>query len=473
MCQVFTPEELVKDMLDKAGYKTQLYGKKILENSCGDGAFLKEIVTRYIQDARSRNLSDSDIRNGLERDVYGIEKDGYYYQKCICSLNEIVREHGIEEVNWNIRQGDALGEKTENNFDFAVGNPPYITYYNLTQEERMQIRERFESCKSGKPDYYYAFTEAALRSLKAGGKLVYLIPDNFMKNRFSEDLRNYLIPHILELIDYRDQKIFKNYLTSSAILICQKDNGNLSFRYTDIPNKRESDIVKATLKGKWTFYLPEREENAVRFGDYFQVSAPVATLLNEAFVLNNVTEESSKYIFYNSRYLEKEIIRKAASPKTIQQENRKDGKKGKTYIIFPYTFVKGRRTGYKEEEFAQKFPQAYAYLEDFREKLLDRKADSKSQWFEYGRSQALDHINQEKIILSTLITDKVRYYRLDADTVPFSGMYIVPRAGHSLSEAENILSSRKFLEYIKEIGISVSGSSYRISPRDVAEYILS
>ena len=49
-CQVFTPHNIVVEILNQVGYIEKLYGKKVLENSCGDGAFLVEIVDRYIID---------------------------------------------------------------------------------------------------------------------------------------------------------------------------------------------------------------------------------------------------------------------------------------------------------------------------------------------------------------------------------------------------------------------------------------
>ena len=39
-CKIFTPIEYVKELLDVIGYKDQLYGKSILENSCGDGKIM-------------------------------------------------------------------------------------------------------------------------------------------------------------------------------------------------------------------------------------------------------------------------------------------------------------------------------------------------------------------------------------------------------------------------------------------------
>ena len=36
-CQVFTPEAIAFYMLDLVGYKGNVYGKRIIENSCGEG----------------------------------------------------------------------------------------------------------------------------------------------------------------------------------------------------------------------------------------------------------------------------------------------------------------------------------------------------------------------------------------------------------------------------------------------------
>ena len=55
-CQVFTPENYVDLLLDYIGYNSNLYGKKILENSCGDGNILSKIVQRYISDCRRKGL---------------------------------------------------------------------------------------------------------------------------------------------------------------------------------------------------------------------------------------------------------------------------------------------------------------------------------------------------------------------------------------------------------------------------------
>lgn len=39
-CQIFTPEENVKELLNWVGYNKDLYGKKVIEPSCGQGNIL-------------------------------------------------------------------------------------------------------------------------------------------------------------------------------------------------------------------------------------------------------------------------------------------------------------------------------------------------------------------------------------------------------------------------------------------------
>lgn len=56
-CQVFTPVNYVRELLNSVGYTEQLYGKRILENSCGDGNILIDIVQRYIDDCSTKGFS--------------------------------------------------------------------------------------------------------------------------------------------------------------------------------------------------------------------------------------------------------------------------------------------------------------------------------------------------------------------------------------------------------------------------------
>ena len=54
-------------MLDYIGYSKKLYGKRVLENSCGEGNILLEIVTRYIEKEHPVKWIQDDINRKAEK----------------------------------------------------------------------------------------------------------------------------------------------------------------------------------------------------------------------------------------------------------------------------------------------------------------------------------------------------------------------------------------------------------------------
>lgn len=110
-CQVFTPQNYVEKLLDDVGYTSNLFGKKVLENSCGDGNILAKVVERYIKDCRAQGLSRTKIKNGLKRDIIGVEIDKKQSTKCIERLNKILEDSNIQQITWQIYTTDYLKNK--------------------------------------------------------------------------------------------------------------------------------------------------------------------------------------------------------------------------------------------------------------------------------------------------------------------------------------------------------------------------
>ncbi|KUO63248.1 MAG: hypothetical protein APF84_01780 [Gracilibacter sp. BRH_c7a] len=463
-CQTFTSDKIVIKMLDYLGYSEGLYGKSILENSCGNGQFLKEIVKRYIEDCYRKQFNKAKVMKGLERDIYGIEIDKQQYDTCIKNLNEVSMRFGIKNVKWKLFNGDALSTPFDGKFDYVVGNPPYISYWDLREPERSFIRKKYTACQYGACDYCYAFLQESINSLNAQGKLVYIIPNSLFKTRSGKNLREILKPIITDIFDYSTTKAFENVLTSSAIIVIDNASNVQMITYRDLSQKIEFKVKKETLDDMWLFVDGiETKETMYRFGDYFKVSTGVATQLNEAFVLKG-WKESDTTIKKDGFEIEKATVRKAASPKN---------KLSKTtdYIIFPYYYNKDGTVGrYDEKTFRERFPKAYQYLFNSKEDLEKRNADDKAKWFEYGRSQALSHINQKKLMVSSIITGNVHIYELDQKEVPFSGMYIIPYGELPLSKAKEILQSEEFLKYLHTTGINANGKSFRITARNISDY---
>ena len=211
-CQIFTPTDYVHELLDNIGYRKNLYGKKILENSCGDGNILMIIVERYILDCKRKGFSGKKIREGLRNDIYGIEIDREQYDKCIKNLNNILSIEDIKPIKWNIINFDYLKWEENVEFDFIVGNPPYITYRDLDDKNKKYIKNNFLTCREGKFDYCYAFIEKSINSLKYNGKMSYLIPSSIFKTVFGKNLRIMMKNYIIKIFDYTEERIFDNAL---------------------------------------------------------------------------------------------------------------------------------------------------------------------------------------------------------------------------------------------------------------------
>lgn len=465
-CQVFTPENYVRELLDSVGYTERLYGKKILENSCGDGNILVAIVQRYIDDCVANKLSRTRIKNGLARDIYGIEIDPEQYQKCIHNLNKVLLRNNIKDVEWKIFNLDYLRWDEAIQFQFIVGNPPYITYSELKKDEQKYVKETFQTCEKGKFDYCYAFIEKSIKSLAQDGKMAYLIPSSVFKTVFGLKLRTYIKPYIAIIKDYTQEKVFDNALVKSAIMLLDKQRQQRVLQYIDMTLGTKLNIPVDQLTDKW-FFTENLANGMHRFGDYFKVSHVVATLLNNAYVIKEEDyEETEQGFLCNGHNLEKEMVRNTATPRSLRY--RKNEK-----IIFPYSYDNGCLVKFEVNEFETLYPETAAYLNDFRDSLDERQCDASAKWFEYGRSQALLGLDSDKLLISTVITENVAVYRLTRECIPYAGMYIVRCDGNSeytLDDAMHILESRDFKQYVLDVGIHISGSSLRITSKDIEEY---
>ena len=130
--EVFTPPELVNQMLDLVAHECERIESRFLEPACGDGNFLSEVLRRKLLTVDQRNKSN---RIKWERDavlavcsIYGIDLLHDNVEICCKRLLQIVRDKHKERfresltddadtvfsfiLSRNIVQGDALTMRT-------------------------------------------------------------------------------------------------------------------------------------------------------------------------------------------------------------------------------------------------------------------------------------------------------------------------------------------------------------------------
>lgn len=455
-------------MLDSIGYNdNSILYKRFLENSCGTGNILQEAISRYIRVCKKNGMPNEEIIYELSNNFVGFEIDSKLIKQCRNNLDKVALGFGFKNINWDLRNEDYLRAKTIEKFDYVVGNPPYYMYQDISITDRKFIKDHFESCQTGKFDYCYPFIEKSIMSLnEIDGVLCYLIPTSIFKNVYAENLRAILKTKLTHIIDFKTIRVFEDATVASSIIIVSNRENSKDIIYKDISSQEEVVINKRDLIGKWIFSNVQMDiinNRTRRFGDFFKVSNSVATLLNEAFVIKEIDEVNQNFVITKGELIESDSLRPAASPRALSTDKIEK-------IIFPYFYENDALCKYTEDEYRNKFPNTYQYLLNRQLGLLNRNSDISAKWFEYGRSQALNSLNQEKIILSSVLTDDIKPYLLDASTVPYSGFYITKISELSLNDAMDILHSTDLLNYLKVRGINANGNSLRFSVRDFENY---
>ena len=456
-CKIYTPQKIVKEMLLLCGYKgKKILKKHVVDNSCGKSAILSEIVEEYIKSSKKQKLSNEEIKNDLETYIHGFDLDEEAIQISKQLLQEIADKNRLDKINWNIQLANYLEFEDQNKYDYIIGNPPYISYYDMVEKDRQGLKV-FESCRFGKFDYYYAFIEKAIKTMGEKSSMVYIVPNSFLKNNSGKKLREIIKPILSDIVDFSGFKIFDDALVSTCIIKLENKNSK-KFNYILKYNDKFKEIKKAQVDDKYLFEFVQDIEGG-KFGDFFNVFSSVATLLNKAFILE---KNKNKEINYKEK-----TIRKAASPKILS--------KGKEqFIIFPYSYDrKGELIKFSEEDFKEQNPTSYTHLLNFKNDLLKTDKDVNAKFFEYGRSQALKKLDQDKLLVSTLVTKEVNVYRLDKKTIPYSGLVITQKYKDiGLEKAKEVLESEKFLKYIENTAVSANGVTKRISSKDIENFCI-
>lgn len=229
---VFTRLEVVEFILNLAGYTENrpLYEKRLLEPSFGGGQFLLPIVKRLISSWK-RTHSQSSAREVLGPAIRAVELHHETFDATREAVidwlihEELSNKTAIDLADRWLVQGDFLLASLEGEFDFVVGNPPYVRQELIPTPLLAEYRRRYQTIYD-RADLYIPFIERSLLLLAQNGCLGFICADRWMKNRYGGPLRNLVAEqfHLKIYVDMVDTPAFSsNVMTYPAITIISRE----------------------------------------------------------------------------------------------------------------------------------------------------------------------------------------------------------------------------------------------------------
>lgn len=226
---VFTRREVADFVLDLVGYTPSgdLLNTRLLEPSFGHGDFLLPAVERLLscfKEARSRHLPR------LDHCIHGVELHDDSYRHTRSKVLELLGHSGFDPRESNrlaecwLQQSDFLLARLPHEFDFVVGNPPYVRQELIPSALLAEYRRRYATLYD-RADLYVPFIERGLRLLRPGGQLGFICADRWTKNRYGGPLRSLVARefHLKTYVDMYDTPAFHaDVVAYPAIVVIER-----------------------------------------------------------------------------------------------------------------------------------------------------------------------------------------------------------------------------------------------------------
>ncbi|MGP1436085.1 MAG: HsdM family class I SAM-dependent methyltransferase [Phocaeicola sp.] len=462
------------------------FNAKIIDPSCGSGAFLLAIA-RYYKHTFGKSISDCICEN-----IYGSDILYYNIERCklLLSLLALSESENISVSQMNLFCCDSLKHNWNENFDAVVGNPPYVKFQDMDDDTRAFLIANYRTTQFGTYNLYFAFFELGLRILKTNGKLGYITPNNYFTSLSGESLRAFFRQErsIYRIVDFNATKVF-NVQTYTAISFLNKES-NENIEYDRIKEGVAPELfLKETAftlnpyssldDSKWRLLCGDERHNIAqiegcgeRIGNLFNICVGIATLKDEIYFIQPISEDIDYYNIARNGLLfriEKNITRSVVkisdmkTPEDINQNTRR--------IIFPYTLKNGKATAIQESVMQSKYPECYKYLLSVKDVLAQRGKGKHvyTPFYAYGRTQGL---NRTGVKLLTPTFSKTPRFLFDQDPNGFFtngyGVYLRPQERNlfdcnliaipeNLDVMQKILNSIIMEYYVDKTSVAIEG----------------
>lgn len=454
--RIYTPRHIVQNILDLSGYVGERILKKhVIDNSCGDGAFLTEIIRRYIEAALGTHNSAKQIKADLEKYVHGIEINGQELQKACDNATATADGFGISNVQWDFICDNAIAvHRFDGRMDFVLGNPPYVRVHHLAGS--YDAIKQFRFAQEGMTDLFIAFYEIGLNMLRPGGTLGYITPSSLFNSVAGACLRRFLVEHrqIQAVVDLKHYQPFEA-TTYTTIMILTKNLEERHVAYYEYDAKKECPVFQNHLDhsefffdGKYYFGTKEQLNNLKkilaheRSSSFVDVKNGFATLLDEFFIGDWPFDQ---FVI---------PVVKASTSSAAK-------------CIYPYTRT-GELIPFKTLAQSRVVKERYLLYKD---KLTERSLQKGTPWYGFGRTQGILDVYRKKYAVGSLIrgVHDVKLVCCEPGTGVYGGLYIL--TDNTPADLENLLKDDAFFNYIALLGKYKSGGYYTFSSKDLKRYL--
>ena len=280
--------------------------KTVLEPSCGDGVFIDALDDMKMLD----QLNDA---TAIEIEQDEVEK----------LKHRFANAKNIKIIN---RDFFDYYEKTcEKKFDLILGNPPYIRYQYLEENQRILMSEILVSqgMKSNKlVNTWVGFMVACVNLLSDNGKIAFVIPAEILQVAYAEDLRLFLANHLskITLITF-EELVFPDIEQEIVVFIGEKGTEEKGIRIIELNNLDDLNDFDIDTNGfqklqhvheKWTKYFTNNKENEliskIRKDNRFQM------LSDTALINVGITTGNNKYFSINDKTVNQYELEKVVRP---------------------------------------------------------------------------------------------------------------------------------------------------------------
>ncbi|MEZ4888444.1 MAG: N-6 DNA methylase [Chitinophagales bacterium] len=483
----FTPTYIVDFIIEELQPNEK---DECIDLSCGTGAFLIGLVDYF------KNKYNNSIKTIIQQNIFGSDILEYNIKRAKVLLSILALEYGenLEESDFNLYHQDSLRtDWQERQFDVVVGNPPYVKFQDLSEDNRMFLLKEWKSINSGTFNLYFAFFELGYQLLKENGRLGYITPNNYFTSLAAKTLRGFFTENkcVYRIIDFSHKKVF-DAQTYTALTFLNKQK-NEAITYDRIKNEQIPSNFLLNVNGspnylknlkvkKWRL-LKTKEQNNIRLIEtvgtpikqLFDICVGIATLKDTVFFVD-MTETEDNYLIKTTEKGTFKIEVAATKPvyKISDFKKQADIACNARRIIFPYNIVNDSAKPIEEEEFKNRFPKCYEYLLSEKE-VLEKRDKGKvkfSPFYVWGRTQGLTKMGKK--MLNPTFSQYPRFLLIEEVDAFFTNGYGIffrkATAGdlfatsiHPLMDVKNRDVSQKILNsvvmhyYVSQTSVSIAG----------------